>query len=433
MDGEFDEEEGSDREQDSFTYDVVAARSLRKGEEATCDYFLAEWEGEKVGNCPQPCLCSAGEGVCGGLRMGFKHLPFSEQILRLHAVADHVFEAFEEEKSSYLCVLDARDGLPPGICLSFKREEEEEEEKGKEEEEEKKRKGGKKKLPKETLYVKGAQGPRIIATRAFSAGETLYRASSSFFSFPPPRISPPFLPSSSPPSAVFDPRQPSSLAAVEPQIAPRRSTSPSPHSHPPPPALLLVLDDCTIPLSPYELYSTSTPAPPSFPPSLVASLGEERSRREVYGWDCLMRHHCRPSTLWIWETGDGGQGEGEGGREGKGGSKSGSGQVLHDNATRCLRLEHRTGRGRRGKIHSGVNIRRGYRVVATKEIGAGEELTVDYQDSPAAGWEPHRATILLQGPWAFAVNALGVLDRERLFIVEKQAVDGRKSDCRRYQ
>jgi len=92
-----------------------------------------------------------------------------------------------------------------------------------------------------------------------------------------------------------------------------------------------------------------------------------------------MRHHCRPSTLWIWETGDGGQGEGEGGREGKGGSKSGSGQVLHDNATRCLRLEHRTGRGRRGKIHSGVNIRRGYRVVATKEIGAGEELTVDYQ------------------------------------------------------
>jgi hypothetical protein len=176
-----------------------------------------------------------------------------------------------------------RNGLPPGICLSFKREEEEEEETGKEEEEEKKRKGGKKKLPKDSLYIKGAQGPRIIATRAFSAGETLYRASSSFFSFPPPRISPPFLPSSSPPSAVLDPRQPSSLAAVEPQIAPRRSTSPSPHSHPPPPALLLVLDDCTIPLSPYELYSTSTPAPPSFPPSLVASLGEGRSRREVYG------------------------------------------------------------------------------------------------------------------------------------------------------
>lgn len=37
-----------------------------------------------------------------------QHLPFSEQILRLHAVADHVFEAFEEEKSSDLCVLDAR-------------------------------------------------------------------------------------------------------------------------------------------------------------------------------------------------------------------------------------------------------------------------------------------------------------------------------------
>jgi hypothetical protein len=37
-----------------------------------------------------------------------QHLPFSEQILRLHAVADHVFEAFEEEKSSDLCMLDAR-------------------------------------------------------------------------------------------------------------------------------------------------------------------------------------------------------------------------------------------------------------------------------------------------------------------------------------
>lgn len=72
MDEEVNEEEGSDKEQDSFTYDVVAARSLRKGEEATCDYFLAEWEGEKVVNCPQPCLCSAGEGVCGGLRTGFK-------------------------------------------------------------------------------------------------------------------------------------------------------------------------------------------------------------------------------------------------------------------------------------------------------------------------------------------------------------------------
>lgn len=92
-----------------------------------------------------------------------------------------------------------------------------------------------------------------------------------------------------------------------------------------------------------------------------------------------MRHHCRPSTAWLWEAEGGGQGEGVGGREGEGGSKSGSAQVLHDNATRCLRLEQRAGKERREKRRSGEGIRRGYRVVATKEIGVGEELTVDYQ------------------------------------------------------